>query len=206
MGEGLQGQLSRTGMRRICVFTGSSAGTRPHYRAAAEELGTLLAQRGIGLVYSGAHVGLMGVVADAALALGGEVIGVIPTALVKREIAHPRLTDLRIVASMHERKATMADLADGFIALPGGLGTLEEFLEILTWGQLGLHRKPCGLLNVQGYFVPLLSLIEHAIDEGFIKRQYRPLITVSASPPALLDALAECVPPGVEKVIDQRAT
>ena len=139
-------------MKRLCVFAGSSAGTRREYQAAAVDLGRVLATRGIGLVYGGARVGLMGAVADAVLAGGGEVIGVIPRALVEKEVAHSGLTDLRIVTSMHERKALMADLSDAFIALPGGWGTLDEMFEILTWAQLGLHRKPCGLLNVQGYF------------------------------------------------------
>jgi len=144
-------------LRRLCVFTGSSAGVRPEYREAARDLGRLLAQRGIGLVYGGARVGLMGAVADAALEAGGVVIGVIPQGLVAKEIAHTGLTELRVVASMHERKAMMADLADGFVALPGGWGTLEEFFEVLTWAQLGLHAKPCGLLNVGGYFDGLLK-------------------------------------------------
>src|ERR1043165_174167 len=143
--------------RRVCVFCGSSPGARPEYRQAAEAMGRLLASRRIGLVYGGGNVGLMGLLADAALSAGGEVIGVIPRHLDAREVAHRGLPDLRVVASMHERKALMADLSDAFIALPGGLGTLEEMFEILTWAQLGLHRKPCGLLNVLGYFDRLLS-------------------------------------------------
>ena len=193
-------------MTRVCVFAGSSAGARPAYQTAARELGQLLAAREIGLVYGGACVGLMGIVADAALASGGEVIGVIPGALVAKEVAHQGLTDLRVVSSMHERKAMMADLAEAFIALPGGWGTLEEFFEVLTWGQLGLHQKPCGLLNVHGYFDRLLSFVDHSMSEGFVRREYRAMISVSESPDALLDMLASYEPPLVEKWIDRAST
>jgi uncharacterized protein (TIGR00730 family) len=193
-------------MKRVCVFAGSSAGNRPEYLAAAEDLGRVLAARGIGLVYGGARVGLMGAVADAVLADGGQVIGVIPQALVEKEVAHDGLTDLRVVTTMHERKALMAELADGFIALPGGWGTLDEFFEILTWAQLGLHEKPCGLLNVQGYYDGLLSFLEHSTAEGFVRREYRAMISVSESPAALLDALHKYAPPTVEKWIDVSAT
>ena len=190
-------------MRRVCVFSGSSSGVRPEYRRAAEALGQTLAAHRIGVVYGGAQVGLMGAVADAALAAGGEVIGVIPEALVAKEIAHPGLTELRIVASMHQRKALMADLADAFIALPGGWGTLEEFFEVLTWAQLGLHRKPCGLLNVQGYFDRLLAFLAHTIDEGFVRPQNAELIAVAATPGELLDRLESPLPPPVEKWLDR---
>ena len=173
-------------MKRICVFAGSSSGRQPSYRRAAEELGRALAMREVGLVYGGARVGLMGALADTVLSSRGQVTGVIPAALVAKEVAHNGLSDLRVVASMHERKATMADLADGFIALPGGWGTLDEFFEILTWGQLGLHQKPCGLLNVQGYFDRLLSFVGHSIEEGFVSREYGSMISVSDSPGALL--------------------
>jgi len=173
---------------------------------AARQLGHTLGERRIGVVYGGACVGLMGVMADAALATGTEVTGVIPSALVAKEIAHRGLTDLRIVASMHERKALMADLSDAFIALPGGWGTLEEFFEVLTWGQLGLHRKPCGLLNVRGYFDRLLSFLDHTVDEGFVRREFRSMIAVSPSPAALLDKLASHQPPTVEKWIDRAST
>ena len=156
----------------------SSTGARPEYRAAAEGLGRDLAARNIGLVYGGARLGLMGAVADAVLAAGGKVTGVIPGALAEKEVAHSGLTDLRVVTSMHERKALMADLADGFIALPGGWGTLDEFFEILTWAQLGLHHKPCGLLNVHGYFDGLLSFLEHSHEEGFVRREYQSMISV----------------------------
>jgi len=190
-------------MKRICVFAGSSAGCRPSYRAAAEDLGRLLAARDLGLVYGGARLGLMGALADTVLASGGHVTGVIPAALVAKEVAHTGLSDLRVVASMHVRKATMADLADGFIALPGGWGTLEEYFEVLTWGQLGLHRKPCGLLNVEGYFDRLLSFVEHSMAEGFVRRENGSMIVVSDSPGALLDLLASYQPPLVEKWIDR---
>lgn len=192
-------------MSRVCVFLGSSSGVRLEYRAAAAALGQALAGRGVGLVYGGARVGLMGAVADAALSAGGEVIGVIPSALVAKEVAHTGLTDLRVVGSMHERKAVMSELSDAFIAAPGGLGTLEELFEILTWAQLGLHRKPCGLLNVQGYFDPLLSFFDHSINEGFIQPEYRRLIVVADAAEPLLDLLAGQTPPRVEKWID-RAT
>ena len=177
-------------MRRVCVFAGSSAGTRAEYRAAASELGRALAARETGLVYGGARVGLMGIVADAVLAGGGEAIGVIPSAMVAREIAHGGLTDLRVVSSMHERKAAMADLADAFIALPGGWGTWEELFEVVTWAQLGLHQKPCGLLNVQGYFDPLLAFVAHAVEEGFVRREHARMLVVSSAAEPLLDLLA----------------
>jgi uncharacterized protein (TIGR00730 family) len=191
---------------RLCVFAGSNPGARAEYRAASRELGRVLAARGVGLVYGGARVGLMGVMADAVLAAGGSVTGVMPAALVAKEVAHNGLTDLRVVSSMHERKALMSDLADGFIALPGGWGTWEEFFEVLTWGQLGLHQKPCGLLNVDGYFDRLLSFVEHSIDEGFVRREYQTMISVSESPAALLDTFASYRPPAVEKWIDRAST
>jgi uncharacterized protein (TIGR00730 family) len=152
-------------MKRVCVFAGSNLGSQAEYQAIARELGRTLAQREMGLIYGGARIGLMGAVADAVLAAHGHVTGVIPKALVAKEVAHDGLSELRVVGSMHERKTIMADLADGFIAMPGGWGTLEEFFETLTWAQLGLHRKPCGLLNVQGYFDRLLSFMAHAMDE-----------------------------------------
>jgi len=193
-------------LKRICVFAGSNSGARVEYVAAARELGRVLAQRQLGLVYGGARVGLMGALADAALSGGGHVIGVIPEALVAKELAHRGLSELRIVKSMHERKAMMADLADGFVALPGGWGTVEEFFEVLTWGQLGLHRKPCGLLNIHGYFDRLLSFVEHSVDEGFVRRDYRSMISVSGSPDELLDAMAAYKAPVVEKWIERSET
>ena len=191
-------------MKRVCVFCGSSSGVRPAYRAAAEELGRTLAARGIGLVYGGARVGLMGTVADAVINARGQVIGVIPEALVAKEVAHTGLTELRVVRSMHERKAVMADLSDGFVAIPGGWGTLEEFFEVLTWGQLGLHQKPCGLLNVEEYFDGLLTFADRMIEEGFVRRENAAMISVSSDPATLLDLLAAYTPPrSVEKWIDR---
>jgi len=193
-------------MKRVCVFAGSSAGAQPEYREAAQALGYALSTRGIGVVYGGACVGLMGAMADAALAAGGDVIGVIPSALVAKEIAHRGVTDLRVVESMHERKALMAECSDAFIALPGGWGTLDEFFEVLTWGQLGLHHKPCGLLNAHGYFDRLLSFLDHTVEQGFVRREYRSMIAVADSPAALLDMLASYRPPRVEKWIDRAST
>jgi uncharacterized protein (TIGR00730 family) len=193
-------------MKRICVFAGSNLGARHEYRAVAQELGCALAQREVGLIYGGARVGLMGSVADAVLTARGHVTGIIPESLVAKEVAHAGLSELRVVKSMHERKAMMADLADGFIALPGGWGTLEEFFEVLTWAQLGLHQKPCGLLNVEGYFDRLLAFLGHAIDEGFLKREHGAMVPVSSSPGALLDMLAAYRAPAVEKWIDRAAT
>ena len=190
-------------MKAVCVFTGSSRGGRPEYLAAATELGSLLAARRIRLVYGGARVGLMGAVADAALASGGDVIGVIPAALVAKEVVHTGLTDLRVVDSMHERKALMSDLSDAFVALPGGWGTLEEFFEVLTWAQLGLHRKPCGFLNAQGYFDRLLAFLDHTIDEGFVRPQHAELIAVAPTPGELLDRLESPLPPPIEKWLDR---
>ena len=177
-------------MRSVCVFCGSSAGLRPAYQEAARDMGTALARRGLRLVYGGGRVGLMGAVADAALAAGGEVVGVMPDFLVAREVAHTRLTQLVEVGSMHERKARMAELADAFIALPGGYGTLEEFCEVLTWAQLGLHQKPHGLLNVAEYFTPLLGFFDHAVREQFISQPLRGLVLQADEPESLLDLLS----------------
>jgi uncharacterized protein (TIGR00730 family) len=193
-------------MKRVCVFAGSSSGRNPLYAKAAQELGAVLASRHIGLVYGGARVGLMGAMADAVLAGGGEVVGVIPSSLVEKEVAHTGLTDLRVVRSMHERKALMAEMADAFVALPGGWGTLDEMFEILTWAQLRLHNKPCGLLNVQGYFDRLLSFLDHTMEQGFVRREYRALLPVADSPTALLDALVVQTSPMVEKWIDIAST
>jgi len=190
-------------MKRVCVFAGSNSGRELEYRRTAEDLGRALANRRIDLVYGGARVGLMGVVADAALASAGRVLGVIPEALVAKEVAQEGLSELRVVSSMHERKAVMTELADGFIALPGGWGTLEEFFEVLTWGQLGLHRKPWGLLNARGYFDGLLSFVEHSIHEGFVRSEYRTMISVASSPGELIDLLNAYEPPAVEKWIDR---
>lgn len=174
---------------RICVFCGAQPGVRPGYRRAAASFGTLLARSGVGLVYGGASVGLMGAVADAALAAGGEVIGVIPRALVAKEVAHHGLADLRVVGSMHERKALMAELADGFVALPGGVGTLEELFEVWTWVHLGLHAKPCALLDIEGFYSALQQFIDHTEAEGFLRPGVREMLIVERDPDALLARL-----------------
>jgi hypothetical protein len=195
--------MSRT-LRRVCVFCGSSSGARPVYEATARELGTLLARQGIGLVYGGGNIGLMGVLADAVLEGGGSVIGVIPESLRAREVAHEGLPDLRVVHSMHERKALMADLSDAFVALPGGFGTLEELLEITTWSQLGIHVKPIAVLNVEGYFDPLLALLDHAVAERFLRPEHRRILLVAEG---VAQAVAELLgfepPPGGPKWIDR---
>jgi len=188
-------------MRSICVFCGSNAGAGTGYLEAARNLGKTLAERKLQLVYGGAAVGLMGALADAALAAGGIVVGVIPEALVEREIAHPGLTELHPVSSMHERKARMADLADAFIALPGGAGTLEEFFEIWTWGQLGHHRKPVGLLNVDGFFDLLLSFLDHQCRERFMRTEHRDMLLTDTDAARLLDRFESYTPPSVEKWI-----
>jgi len=193
-------------MPRICVFTGSSEGRRAIYRTSAAALGRSLVSSGYELVYGGARVGLMGAVADAVLAAGGHVTGVIPQALVDREVAHTGLPDLRIVTSMHERKALMSDLSDGFIAMPGGWGTIEELFEVLTWGQLGLHRKPCGVLNVDGYFDPLLAFLRHAMEEQFVRTEFEKQLLVSASPDELLERFARFEPITLRKWIDRAST
>ena len=192
-------------MRRICVFCGSSLGARPVYAEVARALGALLAARGIGLVYGGAKVGLMGAIAGAALSAGGEVIGVMPEPLVLKEVAHAGLTELRVVKSMHERKAMMADLSDGFIALPGGFGTFEELCEVLTWAQLGLHRKPCGILNVDGYFDSLLQLFDHAVEEQFLRGAHRAMLITGGDAGSLIDRLLTYEHPRVDKWISPRA-
>jgi len=178
-------------MKRICVFCGAAEGARPAYADAARRLGAELLARGLGLVYGGCAIGMMEILADAVLARGGEVIGVIPQRLVSRELAHAGLTELRVVDSMHERKATMASLVDGFAVLPGGLGTLDETFEALTWSQLGIHGKPVGALNVEGYWNGLRGLIEHAVREGFVSPQYADLLLFADSPAELLDRLAD---------------
>jgi uncharacterized protein (TIGR00730 family) len=175
---------------RLCVFCGSSSGNGNAYVDAARRFGRQLADSGVGLVYGGASVGLMGALADAALERGGEVTGVIPRALVEREIAHARLSDLRVVETMHDRKALMAALADGFVALPGGAGTLDEIFEAWTWGQLGLHRKPCGLLNVDGYYDALAAFLDHALVAGFLNREHRKMLMIEPAPERLLERFA----------------
>ena len=188
-------------MDRICVYCGSSEGARLAYRDAAECLGRTLAERDLGLVYGGGNVGLMGVVADATLDAGGEAYGVIPDTLVEREIAHDGLTDLEIVDSMHTRKQRMVELSDGFIALPGGFGTLEEFIEVLTWTKLGLHDNPCGLLNVADYYTDLAAFFDHQRDEEFVSADHREIIAIEDDPDELLDQFADYEAPPLETVL-----
>ncbi len=188
-------------MKRLSVFCGSSSGADPVYRSAARGLGASMAMKKITVVYGGGNVGLMGEVANAALEHRGEVIGVIPQSLVDKELAHAGVTELRVVRSMHERKAVMADLSDGFIALPGGLGTLEELFEILTWGQLGLHRKPCGLLNVAGYFTDMLTFLDHIVSQQFMKQRDLKMLLVEQDQETLLRKMAAYKPPRAEKWI-----
>src|SRR6185437_14741826 len=187
--------------QRLCVFCGSSSGHRSSYRETAAALGRLIAERGIELVYGGGHVGLMGAMADAALGANGRVIGVMPQSLIDREVGHAGLSDMRIVGSMHERKALMVELADGFIALPGGHGTLDEFCEVLTWAQLGIHSKPCGILNMDGYYDSLLALFDHAVDEGFLKAIHRDMIIAEPDPATLLARMEEAPVVAVSKWI-----
>ena len=189
-------------VRRVAVFCGSNPGSRPEYMAAARSLGRLLAQRGIGVVYGGSNVGLMSALAEEMMDELGDIIGVIPRMLVEREVANTALTDLRIVATMHERKALMAELADAFIALPGGIGTLEEFFETWTWAQLGMHTKPCGLLNVAGYFDPLLTFLDRAVSERFVRDVHRQMLVVDSDPAALLGRFEAYDPPQVVKWIN----
>jgi uncharacterized protein (TIGR00730 family) len=193
-------------VRRLCVFSGSSPGAHPDYADAARELGRELAAQDIGLVYGGASVGLMGVVADAALQAGADVVGVIPQALVDREIAHPGVSDLRVVGSMHERKALMAELADGFVALPGGMGTLEELFEVYTWTQLGLHSKPLGLLDVRGYYAQLAAFLDHAVAERFLTAEHREMLVVEEGAEAMIEAFRRWRPPVRTKWIDRAAS
>jgi uncharacterized protein (TIGR00730 family) len=190
-------------LRSLCVYCGSNRGADPAFAEATRALAELLAARRIRVVYGGGKVGLMGVLADAALAAGGEVAGVIPQHLVDREIGHSGLTELRVVGSMHERKALMAELADGFVALPGGIGTLEELIEVYTWSQLGLHRKPLGLLNVSGYYDGLAGFLDHAVRCEFLRPQHRAVLAVEAEPDALLARLARAEPPPLAKWLSQ---
>jgi uncharacterized protein (TIGR00730 family) len=186
-------------MRRVCVFCGSSPGARPEYREAARELAHALTRRGIGLVYGGSRVGVMYEIAATALEAGGEVIGVIPQDLVDKEVAFTALSDLRVVGSMHERKALMAELSDGFIALPGGLGTIEELLEMFAWAQLGLHAKPCGLLNVCQYFDALVRFLDHAVSQQFMTPEHLEMLLIEEDPEALLARFERYRPPSVDK-------
>lgn len=193
-------------MRRLCVFCGSNPGHDPAYRALAEKLGRFLAVRGIGIVYGGGRIGLMGALADAALTAGGEVIGVIPQALIDREIGHGGLTELRVVASMHERKALMSDLSDGFVALPGGIGTLEELFEMWTWAQLGLHQKACGLIEVSDFFAPLLTFLDRLVVTGFVRPEHRAMLLEASSPEDLLARFQAYHPPEIPKWITPAET
>ena len=193
-------------LRRVCVYCGANRGRDQAYADAAQAMGRALARRGIGLVTGGGRVGLMGVVADAALAAGGEVVGVIPQALMDKELAHAGLTDLVVTASMHERKARMAELADGFVALPGGLGTYEELFEIWTWAQLGWHAKPCGLLNAAGFYDRLVAFLDVASDAQFVKPEHRAMLVVETDPDRLLDRFGAYVAPNVEKWIGRADT
>lgn len=193
-------------MKRVCVFCGSSAGDRPCFADAARQVGERLAMRGYDLVYGGGRVGLMGAVADAVLDRGGRVYGVIPEQLAVKELKHDGLTELRIVRSMHERKQAMADLADGFIALPGGFGTLDEFFEILTWGQLGVHTKPIGLLNVEGFFGTLLEFVQQLVDQQFVKEKYREILLDDVDIDRLLDRMSEYRSPRLEQWLDRQGT
>jgi hypothetical protein len=193
--------VPREAMRRICVFCGSNPGRKPEYADAARAVGRALVERGLGLVYGGGNVGLMGIVADTVLSAGGEVIGVIPEALMAREVGHTDLTQLHVVRTMHERKALMADLSDAFLALPGGFGTFEEFCEVLTWSQLGFHPKPCGLLNVAGYYDPLLALFDRGVEEGFITARHRRLVLEETDAARMLEELAAFQPASSPKWI-----
>jgi len=192
--------------RKICVFTGSRHGARTDFAEAAKQLGRVLVERGYGLVYGGGNVGLMNVIADTVLDLNGHVTGVIPDSLVSKEVAHQGLTDLRVVQSMHERKALMAELSDGFIAMPGGIGTMEEFFEVLSWAQLGLHEKPCALLNVCRYYEPLIQFLDQAVADDFIKPKHRALLIVESEPAALLDRIEALVLSHPVKPFDPRRT
>jgi uncharacterized protein (TIGR00730 family) len=193
-------------MKSVCVYCGSSPGKSPRYREAARDLGHEMVARGLDLVYGGAGIGVMGAVADAVLERGGAVTGVIPYSLSTKEVAHDGLTELIVVSSMHERKAKMADLADAFVALPGGWGTCEEIFEMLTWAQLGFHEKPCGLLNVAGYYDSLFAFLEHAVVERFVREEYRPMMIMEDNPAALLDRFAVYQAPQVRKWLGPEET
>jgi uncharacterized protein (TIGR00730 family) len=190
----------------ICVYAGSSPGARQGYADAARTLGEVIAGRGLGLVYGGGDVGLMKVVADAAMGAGGAVTGIIPRTLLEREIGHGALTELLVVETMHERKLAMAERADAFIALPGGIGTVEELVEVLTWTQLGVHEKPCAVLNVEGYWQPLLAMLDHAVAERFLPETHRAMLLSDTDPDALLDALTAWEPQSVPKWLDRERT
>ncbi|TDG12589.1 TIGR00730 family Rossman fold protein [Seongchinamella unica] len=193
-------------MKRICVYCGSSPGRKPEYLAAARDLARAMVARGIDLVYGGGSVGIMGGIADAVLEAGGQVIGVIPRALAEREVSHRGVTDLRVVESMHERKALMAELSDGFVAMPGGFGTIEELLEVLTWSQLGFHQKPCAILNVEGYFDRLIQFLDHSVEQQFVKPVHRSMLLVEEDAQRLLSLMASYEHPVVDKWIGRGET
>lgn len=193
-------------LHTICVFCASHSGADPRYAESARAFGDLLARSGRRIVYGGGNTGLMGALAESALAAGGEIVGVMPKHLVDREVAHRGLTRLDVVDSMHQRKARLADMADAFVALPGGLGTLEEFVEIWTWGQLGLHRKPYGLLNVAGYYTPLLGFLDHAVVHGFVRPEHRAMVQVAADPAELIAAMEAAPPPAQPKWLHRSTT
>ena len=193
-------------MKRLCVFCGANAGNGPRYREASEALGHALVRAGIGLVYGGAGVGLMGIIADTVRNPGGEVIGVIPQNLVEREVAHPHLDDLRVVDSMHDRKALMAELSDGFIALPGGVGTLEELFEVWTWGHLGLHGKPCALLDVDGFYARLSQFLDHVDQEGFLRQGVRDMLLIDDNPDTLIARMGRYRAPTTPRVLTLATT
>jgi len=193
-------------MKKICVYCGSSPGKSPEYIEAARILGRELVNRDITLVYGGASVGIMGEIADTVLSAGGEVIGIMPQALADKEISHNGLTDLRVVGSMHERKAMMEDISDGFMALPGGMGTIEELFEVLTWSQLGYHRKPCALLNIKGYYDTITQFLNHAVEEQFVKSIHREMVLIGDNSNRLLDLMAAYKSPRVDKWIERNET
>lgn len=195
-----------TAIKRICVYAGSNPGNDDRYRKAAQNLAHSLVHLGIGIVYGGGNVGLMGELADTVLAAGGEVVGIMPRQLVEKEVAHLGLTDLHVVESMHERKAAMAELSDAFVALPGGIGTLEEIIEVYTWSQLGLHRKACALLNINGYYDGLTAFLDHAVAEGFLNLGHRDLLVVVERPEELIESLENWDPPRLEKFLDPEGT
>ncbi|MEP6620981.1 MAG: TIGR00730 family Rossman fold protein [bacterium] len=193
-------------LQTVCVFCAANPGTAPIYCDQAAAMGRFLADSGRRLVYGGGRTGLMGAIADAALSAGGEVVGIMPRHLVDREVAHEGLTELIVVNSMHERKALLSEMSDGFLAMPGGLGTLEELFEVWTWGQLGLHRKPYGLFEVNGFFAPLLAFLDHAVTEGFIRAQYRGLLVVDSEPSSLLARMEAMQPPALPRWLDRETT
>lgn len=193
-------------LQTVCVFCAASPGVASMYVEQAAAMGRMLAHTGRRLVYGGGRTGLMGALADAALDAGGEVIGIMPRHLVEREVAHVGLTKLHVVASMHERKALLSELSDGFLAMPGGLGTLEELFEVWTWGQLGLHRKPYGIFEVGGFFAPLLDFLDHAVAEGFIRQEYRDLLVVDDDPSALIERMEAMLPPNLPRWLDRAST